>query len=55
LVEVNYKPGLYDSVGATLSLEYSNGERLEFNSLEDSDANWNQTYAEVIYKIYKSI
>lgn len=51
VVEANYR---IEANGSTrLSIEFSNGEKLEINSLDDSDNNWEETYAEMIRVIYK--
>jgi Protein of unknown function (DUF3908) len=51
--EVIYTPEFYDAPAA-MSVVFSNGQTLEFNSLEDSNSDWSSTYADIILEIYKS-
>jgi hypothetical protein len=51
VVEANFRIEANGSTG--ISIEFSNGEKLELNSLDDSNNNWKETYAEMIRVIYK--
>ncbi|WP_099355503.1 DUF3908 family protein [Fredinandcohnia onubensis] len=54
IVEANFIPSEGES-SSTLVLKFTSGKAIEFNSLEDSNYNWNETYAANLLAIYKSI
>ena len=55
IVEATYTPGVHEADQRKLSLVLENGVELNFNSLEDSNKEWNSEYAAILLAIYKSI
>lgn len=43
----------YTADGVTMNLVFENGEKLTFNSVEDSNRSWNDTYIDLIQEIFK--